>query len=104
MGKRRIMLASAGLENSTKERLSLRLMTIILNTAVQGLLSRCYSWARGYHSWTGEHRHPVHVTDVCAAESQTPLVRELSVDRFSVGLLVHCSSPTFCWLAGCKLC
>ena len=31
MGKRRIMLASGGLENSTKERLFLWLMTIRLN-------------------------------------------------------------------------
>ena len=41
----------------------------------------------------GNPRHPVHVTDVYAAESRTPLVRELSADCFSVGLLLHCS-PT----------
>ena len=63
-------------------------------TAVQGLRFRCYSWARGYHSWTREPRHPVNVTDVYATESRTPLVRELSADHFSVGLLLHCSPPT----------
>ena len=65
----------------------------VMYTAVQGLRFRCYSWAWGYHSWTREPRHPVHVTDVYAAESQTPLVRELSLDHFSVGLLLHCSPP-----------
>ena len=39
-------------------------------------------------------RNPVHVTDVYATESRTPLVRELSADRFSVGLLLHCSPPS----------
>ena len=63
-------------------------------TAVQGLRFSCYSWAPGYHSWTREPRHPVHVTDVYATESRTPLVRELSADRFSVGLLLHCSPPS----------
>ena len=33
-------------------------------------------------------------TDVYATESRTPLVRELSADRFSVGLLLHCSPPS----------
>ena len=56
-------------------------------TAVQGLRFSCYSWAP-------EPRHPVHVTDVYATESRTPLVRELSADRFSVGLLLHCSPPS----------
>ena len=63
-------------------------------TAVQGLRFSCYSWAPRYHSWTREPRHPVHVTDVYAAESRTPLVRELSADCFSVGLLLHCSPPS----------
>ena len=63
-------------------------------TAVQGLRFSCCSWAPGYHSWTCEPRHPVHVTDVYATESRTPLVRELSADRFSVGLSLHCSPPT----------
>ena len=58
-----------------------------LCTAVQGLRFSCYSWAP-------EPRHPVHVTDVYATESRTPLVRELSADRFSVGLLLHCSPPS----------
>ena len=58
-----------------------------LHTAVQGLRFSCYSWAP-------EPRHPVHVTDVYATESRTPLVRELSADRFSVGLLLHCSPPS----------
>ena len=58
-----------------------------LVTAVQGLRFSCYSWAP-------EPRHPVHVTDVYATESRTPLVRELSADRFSVGLLLHCSPPS----------
>ena len=57
------------------------------DTAVQGLRFSCYSWAP-------ETRHPVHVTDVYATESRTPLVRELSADRFSVGLLLHCSPPS----------
>ena len=57
------------------------------HTAVQGLRFSCYSWAP-------EPRHPVHVTDVYATESRTPLVRELSADRFSVGLLLHCSPPS----------
>ena len=57
------------------------------NTAVQGLRFSCYSWAP-------EPRHPVHVTDVYATESRTPLVRELSADRFSVGLLLHCNPPS----------
>ena len=57
------------------------------DTAVQGLRFSCYSWAP-------EPRHPVHVTDVYATESRTPLVRELSADRFSVGLLLHCSPPS----------
>ena len=56
-------------------------------TAVQGLRFSCYSWAP-------EPRHPVHVTDIYATESRTPLVRELSADRFSVRLLLHCSPPT----------
>ena len=56
-------------------------------TAVQGLRFSCYSWAP-------EPRHPVHVTDVYATESRTPLVRELSADRFSVGLLLRCSPPS----------
>ena len=64
------------------------------HTAVQGLRFSCYSWAPGYHSWTREPRHPVHVTDVYATESRTPPVLELSADRFSVGLLLHCSPPT----------
>ena len=58
-----------------------------LTTAVQGLRFSCYSCAP-------EPRHPVHVTDVYATESRTPLVRELSADRFSVGLLLHCSPPS----------
>ena len=66
----------------------------IQDTAVQGLRFSCCSWAPGYHSWTREPRHPVHVTDVYATESRTPLVRELSADRFSVGLLLHCSPPS----------
>ena len=41
-----------------------------------------------------EPRHTVHVTDVYATESRTPPVLELSADRFSVGLLLHCSPPT----------
>ena len=65
-----------------------------VHTAVQGLRFSCSSWAPGYHSWTREPRHPVHVTDVYATESRTPLVRELSADRFSVGLLLHYSPPT----------
>ena len=56
-------------------------------TAVQGLRFSCYSWSP-------EPRHPVHVTNVYATESRTPLVRELSADRFSVGLLLHCSPPS----------
>ena len=63
-------------------------------TAFQGLRFRCCSWARGYQSWTREPRHPVHVSNVYATESRTPLVHELSADRFSVGLLLHCSPPT----------
>ena len=66
----------------------------ISNTAVQGLRFSCYSWAPGHHSWTREPRHTVHVTDVYATESRTPPVLELSADRFSVGLLLHCSPPT----------
>ena len=50
--------------------------------AVQGLRFRCYSWARGYHSWTREPRHPVHVTDIYATESQTPLESDLSAIAF----------------------
>ena len=65
-----------------------------LFTAVQGLRFSCYSWAPGHHSWTREPRHTVHVTDVYATESRTPPVLELSADRFSVGLLLHCSPPT----------
>ena len=57
------------------------------HTAVQGLRFSCYSWAP-------EPRHPVHVTDVYATESRTPLVLELSADRFSVGLLLHCCPPS----------
>ena len=38
--------------------------------------------------------HPVHVTDFYATESRTPLVRELSADRFLFGLFPHCSPPT----------
>ena len=64
------------------------------STAVQGLRFSCYSWAPGFHSWTREPGHTVHVTDVYATESRTPPVRELSADRFSVGLLLHCSAPT----------
>ena len=60
---------------------------VLLCTAVQGLRFSCYSWAP-------EPRHPVHVTDVYATESRTPLVRELSADRFSVGLLLHCCPPS----------
>ena len=68
--------------------------TIEEYTAVQGLRFSCYRWAQGYHSWTQEPRHPVHVTNVYATESRTPPVLELSADRFSVGLLLHCSPPT----------
>ena len=63
-------------------------------TAVQGLRFSCYSWDPGYHSWTRVPRHPVHITDIYATESRTPLVRELSADRFAVGLLLHCSPPS----------
>ena len=62
-------------------------------TAVQGLRFSYYSWAPGHHSWTREPRHTVHITDVYATESRTPPVLELSADRFSVGLLLHCSPP-----------
>ena len=65
-----------------------------MDTAVQGLRFSCYSWAPGHHSWTREPRHTVHVTDVYATESRTPPLLELSADRFSVGLLLHCSPPT----------
>ena len=63
-------------------------------TAVQGLRFSCYSWARGYHSWTREPWHPVHVIDFYATESQTPLEHDLCTDRFSVVLLLYCSPPT----------
>ena len=56
-------------------------------TAVQRLRFSCNSWAP-------EPQHPVHVTDVYATESRTPFVRELSTDRFSVGLLLHCIPPS----------
>ena len=65
----------------------LQIYTYTHTTAVQGLRFSCYSWAP-------EPRHPVHVTDVYTTESRTPLVRELSADRFSVGLLLHCSPPS----------
>ena len=71
-----------------------KLLGISYSSAVQGLRFSCYSWAPGHHSWTREPRHTVHVTDVYATESRTPPVLELSADRFSVGLLLHCSPPT----------
>ena len=58
-----------------------------LNTRADETLSKGCNIAAtaglgGYYSSTHEPRHPVHITDFYATESRTPLVRELSADRF----------------------